>query len=447
MEAGIRSSVFSSRCLRGIRALTTACLLLAATTASAAHISAKIEGVEGALKEAILASIEVAQYGDREVTAAQARRLFDRAENQARSALEPYGYFNVVVSGELQEQGDNYVAMLRVDAGKPVKVTALVLTLDGDADGQSAVRKAVAAFSPALHQTLDQAAYERSKSAIQAALVGSGYLDAQLVTHQVEVTRGTNAAEITLAWKTGPRYRFGPISFEGGQFPDDFMLRYVPWTDGSFYTQDALLGFQQRLIDADYFSISQVQPDIENARDGTVPIKVLLAPAKRTIYTGGVFVGTDTGPGVRGGVERRWINQRGHKMKVDTIVATQLKTAAVQYQIPLAGPDNHSLNFGATYRDEDTDSSTSRTFGLAATDSRLWRGWTRNMGLKFLTGNFEVANIQGDTTMLYPEVTFARKNADDPMFVRRGYSLTLSGRAAYSGVLADTSFTQISADA
>lgn len=413
----------------------------------AAHISAQVDGVEGPLKDAVLAGIEVAQYGKREVTAAQARRLYERAQDQARASLEAYGYYNVTVGGELKEQGPDYVAVLHVTPGEPVKVTALDIRVDGDADGQDAVRKAIAAFAPARGRPLDQAAYEKSKATIQAALFGSGYLDAQLVTHQVEVSRTANSAEVHLAWTVGPRYRFGRITFEGGQFPDALMQRYVPWNEGDFYTQDRMLAFQQRLIDADYFSISQVQPDTEHAHDGVVPIKVMLAPAKRTIYTGGVFLGTDTGPGLRGGIERRWINASGHKLKFDALVATQLKTASVQYQIPLAGRDNHNVNFGATFRDENTDSSTSRTFGLAATDSRIWHDWTRTLGLKFLTGNFEVANIQGSTTMLYPEISLARKQADDPMFVRRGYSLTLSARAGEKGLLSDTRFGQISADA
>lgn len=447
MEARIDPFPLPRRRLRPQRALAAVLLSLAATSVTAAHISAQVDGVGGPLKDAVIAGIEVAQYGQRDVTAAQARRLYERAQDQARSALEAYGYYNVTVSGELKERGADYVAVLHVTPGEPVKVSALDIRLDGDAEGQKGVQKAMAAFAPARGQPLDQGVYEKSKATIQAALFGSGYLDAQLVTHQVEVTRAANTAEVHLAWKVGSRYRFGATTFEGGQFPDDFMQRYIPWHEGDFYTQDKVLGFQQRLIDADYFSISQVQPDIDNAHDGIVPINVMLAPAKRTIYTGGVFIGTDTGPGVRGGIERRWINLRGHKLKFDALAATQLKTASVQYQIPLAGPDNHNVNFGVTWRDENTDSSTSRTFGLAATDSRVWQGWTRTLGLKFLTGNFEVANIQGSTTMLYPEASLARKQADDPMFVRHGYSLTLSARAAQQGLLADTRFGQVGADA
>ena len=447
MEVSAGQFVFRRPGARVHRTIAALLLSMATTPGIAAHISATVDGIEGSLKDAVMASVEVAQYGQRDVTAAQAQRLYDHAKDEAQSALQPYGYYNATVTGEMRKSGADYVVVLHVAPGEPVRVSTLDITIDGAADGQRAVQKALSAFVPAKGQPLNQAAYEKSKATLQAALFASGYLDARLVTHRVDVQRASNRAEVHLAWKSGLRYRLGATTFEGGQFPDDFMQRYIPWHTGDFYTQGQVLAFQQRLIDADYFSIAQVQPDIEHAHDGVVPITVMLAPAKRTIFTGGVFIGTDTGPGVRGGIERRWINRRGHKLKLETIVAERLKTASALYQIPLAGPHNHSLNFGATYRDENTDTSTSRTLGLAATDSAIWRGWTRTLGLKFLTGDFEVANIQGSTTLLYPEVSLARKEADDPMFVRRGYSLTLAARASHSGLLSDTSFAQVSADA
>jgi translocation and assembly module TamA len=433
--------------LRAIAPVLLCTLLLFAGTAEAGQVSVRVEGVEGALHDAVLAAIEIGQYADRDVSDAQMRRLYEKAADQATAALEPHGYYSADVQGELQESGADHVAVLRVKPGEPVRVTALDIRLDGDADGQQSVRQAIAAFAPGKGQPLDHAAYEKSKATVQSALFGAGYLDAQLVTHQVEVTRSANSADVHLAWQVGTRYRLGPTTFEGGQFPDEFLQRYVPWNEGDFYTQNEVLTLQQRLIDADYFSIAQVQPDTENAHDGIVPIRVMLAPAKRTIYTGGLFIGTDTGPGVRGGIERRWVNRRGHKLKTEAIVAQRLKTAQALYQIPLPGPDNHSFSFGANFRDENTDTSTSRTFGLAATDSRIWHGWTRTLGLKFLTGDFEVANIPGDTTLLYPEVSFTRKRADDPMFVRRGWSLTGVARVAQEGLLADTSFAQVMAEA
>ncbi|MDL1870501.1 outer membrane protein assembly factor [Gammaproteobacteria bacterium PRO6] len=428
--------------------LAGACLLLVqAGAAGAAQLVVRVEGVDEPLKAAVLAAVEAAQYGKRDVTEAQARRLLQRADAQAARALEPYGYFSAQARGTLDQSGPAYTLVLHVSAGEPTRVARLDIRIDADARDQREVRDALTAFAPAQGQVLDQAAYERSKAALQAALAASGYLDAQLSTHRIEVTRATRSAAIELEWQAGPRYRFGPTRFEGAQFPTALLDRYIPWREGDFYTQQQLLAFQQRLIDSDYYAMVQVDPAGDEASAGSVPIHVQLAPAKRTLYTGGVFVGTDTGPGVRGGLQRRWVNSRGHKLAADVLAALWLKTAATQYTIPLAGPDNHTWSFGVKYRDEDTDTASSRTFALAATDSRLWHGWTRTLGLKFLTGDFKVANLAGNTTLLYPEVVLARKHADEPLFVRDGWSLTLAARAAPEQLLSSTRFVQLGADA
>lgn len=422
-------------------------LIFASFPVIAAHVSVELDGVSGQLRDAVMASLALNQYANRDVTAAQAKRHYDQAADNVSAALKPYGYYNASVSSNLKQVGDDYTAVLHVNTGDPVKVTTLDIRLDGDASDQPEVRKAVDGFLPAKGQVLDQPLYEKSKAVIQSALSGSGYLDAQLVTHRIEVTRSTKSADIHLAWKVGQRYHLGKTTFSGGQFPEAFMHRYIPWHKGDFYSQNELLAFQQRLIDADYFSLAQVAPDVKDAHDGIIPIKVLLAPAKRTIYTAGLFTGTDTGPGVRGGISRRWINKHGHKIKYDALVAQRLKTLSALYQIPLPGRDEHSFNFGATYRDENTETSTSRTFRLVANDSQRWHGWARIIGVQFLTGDFQVADIKGHTKLLYPEISLARKYADNFNFPRRGYSLTFVVRAGQKGFVSDTSFAQITANA
>jgi translocation and assembly module TamA len=415
--------------------------------AFAARVSIQVDGVDGELRNVVLGALEIQQYVKRDVSRGQVRRLYRRAEKQIRTALEPYGYYNASVQGDLASEGDNFRAVLHVKPGDAVKVTSVDIRIDGQIDDLKSVQAARMAFSPQKGQRLDHASYERSKAAIQASLFSVGYLDAELTTHRVEVERASNSAKIMLEWKLGERYRFAETDFEGGQFSDDFMQRFIPWEVGDYYAQDELLALQQRLFDANYFSISQVEPDTAKAANGRIPVSVTLAPAKRTIYTGGVFVGTDTGVGIRGGVERRWVNRKGHKLKFETILAQRLKTLATLYQIPLPGKNNHSLNFGITYRDENTKTSESKTLRLAANDSRVWRGWTRTIGLQFLTGDFKVADQKGSTTLLYPEISMSRKRADNFNFPRKGWSLTVAARAGQKGLVSDTSFAQVIADA
>lgn len=433
---------------------TLACLALAAfaSGASAERIVATVTGVDDPLKSAVLASLTIGQYANRvDISETQARRLVADATAQTRRALQPYGYYNAQITTRLEHSSGGWIARVNVSPGPATIVSTLDLQMQGDARNLQPVARALKTFHPKAGERMDDARYEQSKTRIANALVELGFLDANATVHRVAVTRADNRADIHLQYASGQRYRLGAVQFEGSQFRDGFLRRYVPWTDGDWYAQSDLLKLQQALIDADYFAAVNVEPDLEHAGNDEVPVKVAVVPAKRHVYTAGVFIGTDTGPGVRGGVQWRWINKRGHKVKTEAVLAQRLKTAQVVYEIPRPGPNHRSFNFGAGYRDENTDTSKSRTLSLAATETRDWHGFVRTVGLHFLTGTFTVGNARGEnigdpgiehgrTTLVYPEISLSKKVADDPLFVRRGWSIDMTARAA-PGI--DTRFAQL----
>lgn len=414
--------------------------------AEAGQLSLQLDGVGDPLKAAVLAASEIAQYDNKQVTAAQAKRLYDKAPEQIGKSLEAYGYFNAKTDGELQESAQGWTAIIHVRLGEPTRVAEWNVDIPSPAREEKSVALALAGFDPKPGGVLESGAYEKSKAALQSALQAQGYLDANLVVHKIEVTRSTNRANLTLKWDIGRRYRFGPVQFQGSQLKDAFLDRYIPWQEGDFYTQGKLLRLQQKLIDADYFALVDLQPDREHAKDGVIPVSVLLAPAKRNIYTAGVFVDSDIGFGVKGGVTRRWMNVHGHKLKVEAQVAQRAKSLGATYMIPLPGPFDRSLNFDAVYNDMDTSTVQSKTLRLNAHEQREWHDFTRTIGINVLGGTYTVANIDGRSTELYPEITLERKQADDRNFVRNGYRLTLNARAS-PGLLSDTKFAQVRADA
>ncbi len=123
---------------------------------------------------------------------------------------------------------------------------------------------------------------------MSGALTANGFLDARLTVHRVDVNRGEHSAAMHLAWEAGRRYRYGQIHFKGSQFREGFLHRYVPFKPGDYFDQAQLLKLQQALNGADYFSVVNVVPQVDTAKNGIVDIDVDLSPAKRTIYTGGL---------------------------------------------------------------------------------------------------------------------------------------------------------------
>lgn len=423
-----------------------------------AGITLHVKGVDEDLQKAVSDGVELSQYAHRDVSAAQVRHLYANAPQQVRDALRPYGYYDAQVDGDIKQAGKDWQVTLNVHPGEPVKVTAVHIDVDPRAARLPQVRHAIRQFQPARGQRLNDGLYSSSRDAIAAALTATGFLDAKLKVHRVEVTRADHSAVVKLRWNVGRRYRFGEVHFKGSQFRPGFLKRYVPWKSGDYFAQNQLLQLQQVLNGADYFSVVNVLPDVQDAKGGVVNVNVELVPAKRSVYTGGPFIGTDTGVGVRGGIERRWVNNRGHKWNNQIVLAQRLKMLTSLYTVPLPGSNQRALNFGATYRDADTTTSHSRTLELVANETRLWHGWLRTIGVHALSGTFTVGQRgnepdtapgieRGTSTLVYPEISLLKKHGDNPTFVRHGWEVTLAARSTAGTLLSDTRFTQIYADA
>ena len=89
--------------------------LLLCTSLAHAGVQLVVDGVDDNLKGAITSTVELAQYANRDVTEAQARRLYERAHNQVTLALQPYGYYEPSVDGDIKQVGKDWQVTLHVD--------------------------------------------------------------------------------------------------------------------------------------------------------------------------------------------------------------------------------------------------------------------------------------------------------------------------------------------
>ena len=412
-----------------------------------AELNVEVTGLEEQLLSNVRANLQMQDYVGRDVSPAQVRMLYGKAEEQIRQALRPFGYYHAQVESDLQQTpGGGFRATFEVHPGAPVIVRDVHVEVQGPAAEMPEVRAALKSFQPQEGERLRHAAYENSKAAVSAELRSTGFLDAELVRHRVAVTRATNSAEIDLVWESGERYRFGRVRFTESQFSDGFLRGYVPWEPGDYYSAEEVLSLQERLVGTDYFSVVSVQPELEKAQNRKVPVEVLLRPDERTVYTAGVYVSTDTGPGGRLGLERRWLNSRGHKAEAELEYSQLFQQASVNYRIPRPGPFNRNYTIGAAYVDEQTDDIRSRTTSVAAAEAReRWHGFNRTLGLQYVDSDFEIAGERQAAALFYGEGVLTRRVADDVLFPLKGYAVTLGLRASPGTLLSDTRLLQFHA--
>ncbi|HTU64308.1 MAG TPA: autotransporter assembly complex family protein [Steroidobacteraceae bacterium] len=435
---------------RVARTLSVSLALLLSAGAQAAKVDVDLEGLPEEMRDAVRGTLRINEYEKRDGTGAELRAAYKDADEQIKRALEPFGYYNVEVKKELTgDVNSGFKAKFTVTPGAPAVVRNARVEVQGEGAEQRRVKSALEGFAPKVGERLDHATYEASKAVIDSSLRGSGYLDAKTTKKRVLVNADDQTADVDLAWESGPRYKFGDVRFTGdAPFPENFLQQFVPWREGAYFNSEQVLNLQQRLVDADYFQLVSVAPALDEKKDGTVPIDVLLNRDERTVYTGEVYYSTDFGGGVRVGAERRWLNQKGHKADVALEYSQRLQEAAVHYQIPRPGRDDRSYDFGVAYRDETTDVSRSRNFQIAASRSeKHWHGFTRTIGLKYLKGDFELGkdddNLEfGNSQLLFAEGTLSKRRVNDRLMPRKGYVFDLGIRAATDALVSDTNIAQ-----
>jgi translocation and assembly module TamA len=426
------------------------CGLLAADGLRAAGVDVELEGLNEEQREAVKATLEIDEYGKRDISAAALRSAFQEADEQIRQALEPFGYYDTQVEKSLTgDASSGWKAKFTVQPGEPAIVRDTRVEVTGEGKEQRRVAAAVRDFQPKPGARLDHATYEASKSVLETSLRGSGYLDAKAIERRVTVRPEQKSADVNLLYESGPRYKFGDVRFAGdAPFPENFLDDFIPWRKDAWFNSEQVLNLQQRLVDADYFELVSVAPALDEKKDGEVPIDVLLKRDQRTVYSGEVYYSTDFGGGVRVGAERRWLNKKGHKADSQLEYSQRLQEAAVHYQIPRPSREDRSYDFGVAYRDETTDVTRSRNFQIAASRSeKRWHGFTRTLGLKYLVGDFEIGHDEdelefGSSKLLWAEGTLSKRRVNDRLAPRKGYVFDIGLRLASDALVSDTDIAQ-----
>ncbi|AKC86826.1 autotransporter assembly complex protein TamA [Pseudoxanthomonas suwonensis] len=378
--------------------------------------------------------------------------LLLNAEREARQALEPFGYYSPTITVDSpRDANDRIVVTVHVDRGKPVRVRDANVGIVGPGGEDQYLERDLDAFRPRQGEVLDHPTYDASRDGISRRLAERGYFDADFMEREVRVTRADFAADIDLVWDSGFRYDMGPTVFHQDFFRPGLLEKLVTWDEGSYFHQGKLDRLRQSLVKLDYFSAIDIQPRPQDADDDfRVPVDVNLVLANRTVYTAGLSYGSESGMGVRFGMERRYVNDRGHKLVTDLDYAQKRKNLLVQYRIPaFAWLDGWYTGAFSAY-DEQTDYIDLRNVRLLASRSgELTERWTAVGSIIALRERWSY-DMDVDTgqrlytysTLFYPEVTGNYIGVDNRLFPRHGLSLGLALRGGAEGVGSDTSFVQ-----
>ena len=442
-------------------AIAAVLLTLCGAVHAAQIAEVRIDGLDETMTNNVRTALSLEDAKGKRVSDARLDYLLRVAEDETREALEPFGYYSPTVT--ISESGagaalaeDAPVSVtITVRAGEPVRVRSAAVAIEGGGDDDRYLKEELDVFSPKVGDVFEHAKYEQSKAFISRRLAERGYFDADFAVRKVEVTRAEKAADIDLRWDSGDRYAMGEITFEQTPEPairDALLRESIYWEEGDYYHQGRLDRLRKSLGALDYFSRIDIEPQPENAVDGRVPIAVRLTPAKRSIYSAGLSYGTDSGAGVSLGLERRYLNSRGHKALAQLDYAQNRKTLTVQYRIPAFAWRDGWYTTSVQASDEQTDYIDSRRyeavfsrsgqynrdFNLVASVHALRERWAYDYD-----GRLRPVTLYRQSTYFYPSIVAEYIKADDRIQPRNGIGATATVRGGLEGAGSDANFLQL----
>ena len=432
---------------------------ICAAAMAAEIVDVRVDGLDEAMTDNVRDTLSLQDAIGQEVSEPRLEYLLRAAEDETRAALEPFGRYSPEIRIEDSRDADGRLSVaITVGPGPAVTVRSATVAVEGEAAEDRYLDEDVAAFQPQVGAVFDHGVYETSKARITRRLAERGYFDAEFIARRVEVTRAEAAADIDLRWNSGLRYAMGPVDFTQTPKPairDSVLDQLIYWEQGDYYHQGRLDRLRQSLVNLDYFSRVDVESHPERAIDGEVPVTVKLTPAPRSVYTIGLSYGTDSGFGIGLGLERRYLNSRGHKGEARLDWGERRKTATLQHRIPAFAWREGWYTTRVQFYDEQTDyidtrrselvfsrsGRYDRRLNLTASVHALRERWAYAYSS---LARFDAATLYRETTLVYPSISAEYIDVDDRFQPRRGFGGTavLRGGLA-SGEDARSAFGQL----
>ena len=427
------------------RTLLLAALILAADGAFALKLTVDLKGIKHkehlANVQALLGIYQ--ERADPDLAPARVLALHRMAADQIRDALAPFGFYRVQVTEAIQEPPDpkgNWVASYRIDPGEAIKIGSVDYQVTGDGAGNPAFPKP---FPLRTGDVLLHAAYEKAKSDLRYAASSAGFLDYQLVQHQVLIDPVAYQAHVLVHLETGPQYRIGPVSFKQDLLDEEFLAKYVTFKSGDVYDPDTLLGLQGRLLGTEYYDNVEIVPLKDRAgADHQVPIEVVAHRNNPNKYRIGFGFATDAGPRVTLDYRRRYIGRQGHKFRTQLSLAPALSRWELDYRIPIQDPTRDYIIIKPQSTNYATETRSGWLHSIQAAHSTLTPGgWRRNIGLDYRYEDFDLNDLSvGASNELVPNISWSKTVSDDPVNTSNGYRIKYTVLGALQGVVSQATY-------
>lgn len=421
------------------------CLLLAeaeSVLAQDSNVEIRIEGIERAVHDNVVAALSLNRQSQQTLGESRLRFLHGRAPDEIQQAMKVFGYYNPTIDASLETTESGWLAVYKITPGKPVIIEKIDIKITGPGADTEPFQELRQSQPFVKGQRLEHQTYTNYKNRLARRARELGYFEAGFKESELRVNPAKHRAAVIMKFTTGPRYRYGPVSFNDTLFSETYLRNYIPFGEGDPYNSQGPLQLREVLVNTDMFNSVEVRPDETRGEAETVPVSVQLEPRKPHRYTAGIGFATDTGPRLSLGWNARYLNERGHQFNSNLRVSPVTSNLTGTYLMPYFRNRPADIGLSGSLKNEDTDTAQTRSGEATLFQSRSRWGWNETLSTTYLVEDFEVADDRETSKLLIPSASWWKTWSDDPLYAKRGGRLRFEIKGAAEPLLSDTSFVQ-----
>lgn len=380
------------------------CLLLFSQPLLAAQTTIRISGLSGELQDNVQLYLD--RYSADEISTSL--RFQSKLEQDISTALQALGYYHSEITITLQNRSNGSRIQINVEAGEPTLIADVDLKISGDAatdpDFNSLLKQA-----PKLGQIVHHGQYDSFKNSLNSLALRKGYFNANFTLAKLEVAPSLKQAFVKLHFDSGPRYRFGEVSFRGEHILTERLQSLVPFQAGDPYLATQLGQLNQALANTNWFSSILVTGNTAQLDDFILPVEVELAPRKRNSIETGIGYSDDVGARFKLNWLKPWLNDRGHSFNSKLALSNAEQSLEAAYKMPLQSIANDFWQLQYGLRNRDYQDTRSQESNLAL--ERHWllqSDWYRTASVRWLYEDYTQANQKDNSSLIIPGLSFSR---------------------------------------
>ncbi|MDP1775515.1 MAG: POTRA domain-containing protein, partial [Moraxellaceae bacterium] len=365
--------------------------------------------------------------------------------SQVKETLSALGYYAPEVRVDLSKTTPE----LSVLAGAAVVLQEANIQLIGDASLDRGFR--LADFPISAGQRFVHADYESFKQSVADRALERGYFDSRWLVHRVEMNLQTNQANVYLAFQSGPRYRYGEISFQelkGGDLTalDQKQLdRLMTFKSGDYISSRELFNLQNDLIQTGYFRDVQVSFHRDKVEDLQIPVEVIVDSRLPSRISLGAGFTTDVGPRVLAEWQRHLFNEKGHGIEAKTEFSMVRQSGEVRYRVPWKHPLHDRIEFAVGAQQDIIDGT--ETLQTIVSMQRVIApktGWQQTYGIRVLDERFErEGGEKGAETLVAPYLAYSRLRSRGGVDPTHGSRLLFQAETANRAFLSTVDYVSV----